>query len=107
MREIRRFRSYTAYAKYNLSLCTPFMHSVVANDSFSGQSGPDESAQTYLGLCYPHMPEGAFPHDAVHIGKASKAFAKYRDSLLVALMSRILKGYDNHIPNTGMIPKPA
>ena len=59
-----RFRS--SCAKYHPGLCSPFIHSVVANDSVSGQldsEGPESDctdAQAVLGLLCPHMPEAMF-----------------------------------------------
>ena len=35
-----RFRSACACSKYHLGLCSPFIHSVVSNDSVSGQGWP-------------------------------------------------------------------
>ena len=49
---------------------SPFIHSVVSNDSVSGQWRPWSDcadAQADLGLRCPHMPEDTFYHDAVHL----------------------------------------
>ena len=40
MREMRRFKSSYACAKYHPVLWSPFIHSVVTNDSISGQGRP-------------------------------------------------------------------
>ena len=40
MRKLRRFRSSCACAKYQPGLCSPFIHSIVSNDSVSGQRRP-------------------------------------------------------------------
>ena len=37
MRKMHRFRSSCTYAKYHLGLCSPCIHSLVFNDSVSGQ----------------------------------------------------------------------
>ena len=47
MCKMRRFRSSYACAKYHPGLCSPFIHSVVANDFASAQSD--------LGHRCPHM----------------------------------------------------
>ena len=40
MRKIRKSRSSCACSKNHLGLCTPFIHSVIANDSVCGQWRP-------------------------------------------------------------------
>ena len=65
-----RFVLACACAKYNLGLCSPFMHSVVSNDSVSGQWRPWSycaDAQANLGLLCPHMPEVTFWHNLAHL----------------------------------------
>ena len=62
-RKMRRLGSSCPCAKYHPGLCSPFMHSVVSNDSVSGQERPWSAcadAQADLGLCCPHMPEEYF-----------------------------------------------
>ena len=57
------FQSPCACAKYHPGLCSPFIHSVVLNDSSSGQWRPWSDcadAQADLGLRCPHMPEDTF-----------------------------------------------
>ena len=57
MRKMRRFRSSCACVKYH-GLCFPFIHSVVSNDSVSGQRRPWSDcadAQADLGLRCPDM----------------------------------------------------
>ena len=63
IRKLCIFRSSCACATYHPGLCSSFMHSVVSNDSFSGQWRPWSdctSAQSDQGLQYPHMPEDTF-----------------------------------------------
>ena len=70
MRKMRWFRSFCACAKYHLVICLPFIHSVVSNDSVSGQQRPWSEcadAQADLGLHCPHMPEDTFSLGAAHI----------------------------------------
>ena len=62
MHKMCRFRSSCTFAKYN---CSPFIHSVVSNDSVSGRCRPwsdcmDEKAD--LGLCCLHVPNDMFSH---------------------------------------------
>ena len=59
-----------ACAKYHLGTCSQFMHSIVSNDSGSGQQRPWSAyadAQADLGLCCPHMPEDMFSHCAARL----------------------------------------
>ena len=56
---IHRIRSYCTSAKYNPSLCSPFIHSVVSNDSVHRQGRPGSDcadAQADLGLHCQHRP---------------------------------------------------
>ena len=59
-----------ACAKCHPGLCSPFIHSVVSNDSVSGQrtSFSDRAGtQADQGLRCPYMPEDTFSHGAAHI----------------------------------------
>ena len=59
-RKVYRFKSSCAYAKYHPGICSQFIHSIVSNDSVSGQGRPWSAcadAQADLGLRWPHMPE--------------------------------------------------
>ena len=65
MRQTRSFISSCAFAKYHPGLCSPFIHSVVSNDSVSGQRRPGSDcayAQSDLGLRCPQLPEDTFWH---------------------------------------------
>ena len=42
---MRRFKSSWSCAKYHPGLCSPIIHSLVSNDSVSGQEGPDQTAR--------------------------------------------------------------
>ena len=67
MLRMRRFRSSCEIAKYHLGLCSPFIHSVVSNDSDSGQWRPWSvcaNVQADQGLRCPQMPEKQFSHGA-------------------------------------------
>ena len=58
---MRRLRPYCAW--YHLGLCSPFIHSVVSNDSVSRQWrswSECADAQANLGLCCSHMFEDRF-----------------------------------------------
>ena len=71
MRE-RAFISSCACAKSRADPCSPFLHSVVSNDSVSGQGKPWSDcadAQADMGLRCPHMPEDKFPHGAAHAAR--------------------------------------
>ena len=60
MRTMRKFKSSCASAKYHQALCSPFIHSVVSNNSVRGQGRPWSDcpdAQVDLGLRCPDMPE--------------------------------------------------
>ena len=64
---MRRFRLSCACANYHRSLCSPFVHSLVSNDSVSGQWRPWSDcacAQTDVGLRRPLMPEDTLSHGA-------------------------------------------
>ena len=55
--KMNRFRSSGACTKYLPGLCSPFIQSLVSNDSISGQWRPWSdcaSAQSELSLCCPH-----------------------------------------------------
>ena len=68
----RAFRSSCACAKSRADPCSPFLHSVVSNDSVSGQGKPWSDcadAQADMGLRCPHMPEDKFPHGAAHAAR--------------------------------------
>ena len=48
----------------------PFIHSIVSDDSVSGEGRPRSGradALADLGLCFPHMPEDRLLHGAAHI----------------------------------------
>ena len=67
MRKMHRSRSPCAYAIYYPDLCFPFIHSIVSNDSVSGQWMPWSDwvdAQAYLGLRWSYMPENTFSYGA-------------------------------------------
>ena len=60
-------------------LCSSFIHSVVSNDSVSGQWRPwlgCANAQADQGIRCPHMPEDTFSHGAAHIYTNSKKSKK-------------------------------
>ena len=68
--KMRRFRSSCAFAKYHPGISSPFIHSVVSDDSDSGQERPRSDcadAQSDLGLRCLQMREDMFPHGAVHL----------------------------------------
>ena len=57
-------------AKYYLGLCSLLLHSVVSNDSVSGQGVPRSDcadAQADLGLHCPHMPKDTFSFGAAYL----------------------------------------
>ena len=61
---MHRFRSSHMY-KVPSVLCSPLIHTIVANDSVSGHWRPWSDCpdgQSDQGLCCPHMPEDAFSH---------------------------------------------
>ena len=61
--KMRRFRSSCACEKYHPGLCSPIKHSVVYNDSISGQWRPwpeCANAQADLDLRSPHTPKDTF-----------------------------------------------
>ena len=64
MRNMRRFNSSCACAKYYPGICSPFIHSLVFNDLISGQRRPD--AQSDLDFRCPHMPEDKVSHGATN-----------------------------------------
>ena len=56
--------------KVSAGICSPLIHSVVSNDSGSGQWRPWSDcadAQADLGLRCPHMPEDMFSHGTVRL----------------------------------------
>ena len=68
MHKLRSLRS--TCAKYHPSLCSPFIYSVVSNDSVSGQWGLWSDcvyAQAYLDLRCPHKPEDMFSQGEAHM----------------------------------------
>ena len=68
MRKIRWFSSSCARATNQPNICSAFIHSIVSNDSVSGQWRPWSACvdtQADLGLRCPHMPENTFSHGAV------------------------------------------
>ena len=68
---MRSFRSSYACAKFHPDLCSPFVHSVVSNDSVIGHRRPCSdcvNALAYLGLRCPHMPEDTFSLGAAQMG---------------------------------------
>ena len=70
MRIMCGFTSSCACAMYHPDLCSRFIHSVISNDSCSGQRRPWSDcadAQADLGLRCLHVPEDTFFHEAVHI----------------------------------------
>ena len=70
MCKIRTFRSSCTCAKSHPGLCLPLIHSIVFNNSVSGQRRPWSDcadAQADLGLRWPHMPEDMFSHGAAHM----------------------------------------
>ena len=59
-----------ACAKSHPCICSQLIHSIVSDDSVSGQRRPRSDcadAQADLGLRCPHMPEDAFSHGEAHI----------------------------------------
>ena len=58
MRQMHKFRSSCACAKYHPDLCSPFIHFVVSSDSVG--------AQADLGLRCLHMLEDTFLHGVAH-----------------------------------------
>ena len=69
MHKMRIFRSSCAYSDHP-SLCSIFIHSLVSDDSVSGQwrSWSDcANAQADLGLHCLHMPKDRFSHDTAQI----------------------------------------
>ena len=70
MRKMRRFRSSCACVKYHPGFYSPFIHSVVSNDSVSWKwrTWSDYAdVQADLGLRCPHMPEDTFSHGSTHL----------------------------------------
>ena len=70
MPKMYRFRLSCTYAKYHTGLFSPFIHSVVFNDSFRGQWRPWSDCmdlQADLGLHCPHIPKDTFSHDTAQI----------------------------------------
>ena len=72
------FRSSCACVKLHPGLCSTFKHSVVPNDSVSGQWRPWSdcaNVQSDLGLRCPHMPADTFSHDSTSMkfGKTVQA----------------------------------
>ena len=62
--------SSRACSKSHPSLCSQLIHSIVSNDSVSGQRRPwSDSADTKadLGLRCLHIPENTFSHGAAHV----------------------------------------
>ena len=62
--KMRRLRPSCTCAKYHPCFCSPFIYSVVSNDSDSDKEGPD---QADLGLRCPHMPKDTFSHGAARV----------------------------------------
>ena len=63
MHKMRRFISSCGCPMYHLGLCSPFIHSVVSNDSVSRQWRPWPDCmdpQADLGLHWLHIPEDTF-----------------------------------------------
>ena len=57
---MHRFRFIPRCAKSDPGICSPLIHSIVANDSVSGQRRPRSDcadAQADLGLRCPHVPD--------------------------------------------------
>ena len=48
MPKMNRFRSSCACAKYHLDLCFQFIHSIVSNDSVTGQRSPDQANRRHV-----------------------------------------------------------
>ena len=63
MRKMRRFKPSCTSAEYHSGLCSPFIHSIVFNDSVSREWMPWSdcaNAQADLGLLCQHIPEDRF-----------------------------------------------
>ena len=70
MCKMHRFRSSCPCAKYHPGFCSPFIHSVVSNDSVSGYWRPWSDcvdAQSDQGRRCPNMMEVTFSHGTAHI----------------------------------------
>ena len=81
MRKMRRFRSSCGSAKYYPSLCSPFINTIVSNDSVCGQVRPWSDcadAQSDLRLRCSQMSEDTFSNRAAHITKAWPCITKTR-----------------------------
>ena len=80
-----RLRSSCTCAKYHPGLCSPFILSVVSNDSVSGQWRPWSDcadAQSDLGLHCLQMPEDTFSYGAAQVRKrhAQKGLSEHTNS---------------------------
>ena len=65
-----------------LGICSPLIHSIVSNNSTSGQWRPWSDcadAQADLGLRCPHMPKDMFTHGAIHTGEQWTAWTYLRN----------------------------
>ena len=89
MYKLCSFRSSCAFAKHHPGLSSSFIHSVVYNNSVTGQWRPWSDcadAQADLGLRWPYMPEDIFSHgvaqirDVIFIRSGVKAMSKKPDS---------------------------
>ena len=101
MRKIYRFRLSCACAKYHSDLCSPFIHSVVFNDSVSRQrrSWSDcADAQADLALAVRICPETCFgmerPNKIVFLfksGIAKHPFSFYKTKMYLICVAAIVK----------------
>ena len=67
MCKLCRFKSSCSWTEYHPGLCSPFIHSIVSNDSGSRQwrlLSDFTDAQADLGICCLHMPEDKLLHDS-------------------------------------------
>ena len=65
-----RVQNVQIHAKSHPQLCSPFIHSVLSNDSVSGQQMPRSDcalAQSDLGICCRHMLENTFLYGVAHM----------------------------------------
>ena len=72
MRKMCRFRSSCTSEMYHPCLCSPFLHSVVSNDSVSRKWrlwSDCSNGQADLGLLCLHMPKNKFSHGVGQIKK--------------------------------------
>ena len=92
---IHKFRSSCACAKYHQSFCSSFIHSLVSNDSFSGQWSPwsdSANAQAYLCLRCPHLPT------RIHVFGWCVPYYNHRSLKLKYICMKVKK---NHVRSHG------